>query len=374
MDWTSWSQTWSTKRTTTIPWNLAKLAKTYLGVILRQHRTDRKLMGLLREQCVEVRKGHLRCCCSPVWATNGARIPWNAILICERYLLSDGKTPYERRFGELLKDQSSRLVHWLSITLLLRKTSQESINLERKSYLDLFLGYALYAGWIWKGDKMVADMEELETMDASEIYSKKTQCKGSHISQTKWKIHFSSRRWTNKICWRRSGTENIHLDTGPPNSRRRSNRFSWRIRRVSTSITSRLISGCRWSDKWLLVHVRKLQKPPSRWTQSQTLLAERRIIPYSNEMHWRLQNYTYELGCYARKPHRWLVGISMDQGICLILGQVSLSSLYWVRNPPDGYMWSGGRLTETASDIQARSFMARTLERNGKECSAERKT
>ena len=24
-------------------------------------------------------------------------------------------------------------------------------------------------------------------------------------------IHFSSRRWTNKICWRRSGTENIHL-------------------------------------------------------------------------------------------------------------------------------------------------------------------
>ena len=32
---------------------------------------------------------------------------------------------------------------------------------------------------------MVADIEELETMDASEIYSKKTQCKGSHISQKK---------------------------------------------------------------------------------------------------------------------------------------------------------------------------------------------
>ena len=60
----------------------------------------------------------------------------------------------------------------------------------------------------------------------------------------KWKIHFSSRRWTNKICWRRSETENIHLDTGPPNSRRKSRRFSWRIRRVS-STTSRLTSGCR---------------------------------------------------------------------------------------------------------------------------------
>ena len=45
-------------------------------------------------------------------------------------LLSDGKTPYERRFENLSKDQSSRLVHWLSITLFLRKTSQESINLE----------------------------------------------------------------------------------------------------------------------------------------------------------------------------------------------------------------------------------------------------
>ena len=54
-------------------------------------------------------------------------------------LLSDGKTPYERRFGNHLKDQSFRLVHWLSITLFLRKTSQESINLERKSYLDCSL-------------------------------------------------------------------------------------------------------------------------------------------------------------------------------------------------------------------------------------------
>ena len=42
-------------------------------------------------------------------------------------------------------------------------------------------------------------------------------------------------------------------------------------------------------------------------TQSQTLLAERRIIPYSTEIHWRLQNHTYKLGCYARKPHRWLL-------------------------------------------------------------------
>ena len=69
-------------------------------------------------------------------------------------LLSDGKTPYERRLGNHSKDRSFRLVHWLSITLFLRKTSQESINLERKSYLD-----------------------EVETMDTSEIYSKRLNAK-----------------------------------------------------------------------------------------------------------------------------------------------------------------------------------------------------
>ena len=67
---------------------------------------------------------------------------WADSMECYTYLrnvtdlLSDGKTPYERRFGNHLKDRLFPLVHWLSITLLLRRTSQDSINLERKSYLD----------------------------------------------------------------------------------------------------------------------------------------------------------------------------------------------------------------------------------------------
>ena len=43
----------------------------------------------------------------------------------------------------------------------------------KKVLPGLFLGYALYAGGIWNGDILVADFEELETMDASEIYSKR---------------------------------------------------------------------------------------------------------------------------------------------------------------------------------------------------------
>ena len=47
---------------------------------LRQHRTDRKQMGLLRELYAGLRKGFLQYCCNQVWVTNGGRIPWNVLL------------------------------------------------------------------------------------------------------------------------------------------------------------------------------------------------------------------------------------------------------------------------------------------------------
>ena len=174
---------------------------------------------------------------------------------------------------------------------------------------------------------------------------KKTQCKGSNISQRKWKIHFSSRRWTNQICRRRSGTENIHLDTGSPNSRRRSKRFSWRIRRVSSSTTSRLTSGCRWSDKWFLVHIRKLHTPPSRWTQSQTLLVERRIIPYSTEIHdvSRTTRTNLDVMQESRIDDNWNIDGSRDLSDSWT-GFTQFTPLD--EKPPDGFLWSGRRLTK----------------------------
>ena len=41
----------------------------------------------------------------------------------------------------------------------------------------IFLGYALHAGRIWKGDILVADIEDLEQMDVSEIYAKRLNAK-----------------------------------------------------------------------------------------------------------------------------------------------------------------------------------------------------
>ena len=115
----------------------------------------------------------------------GWQILWNVTPICEMsqiyYLI--GRRPMKDVLGNHLKDQLFHLVHWLSITLELRRTSQESINLERKSYLDCSSDtHCTRRG----GDVLVADLEELETMDASGIYSRR-----------KMRIYFSNRRWTN---------------------------------------------------------------------------------------------------------------------------------------------------------------------------------
>ena len=128
----------------------------------------------------------------------------------------------------LLKDQSFRLVHWLSITQFLRKIIQESINLERKSFLDCSLDTRFVRGRNLEGWHIgcrpwgVGDDGRIGNL------LKKTQCKRGHISERKWTIYFilfSSRWWTNQNTWRRSGTENIHLDTGSPTSRRKSRTF-----------------------------------------------------------------------------------------------------------------------------------------------------
>ena len=82
-------------------------------------------------------------------------------------LLSNGKTPYERRFGK-------PLVEYYTISV---KDHSGIHQFGKKVLPGLFLGYALHAEGIWKGDILVADIEELETMDASEMYSKRLNAK-----------------------------------------------------------------------------------------------------------------------------------------------------------------------------------------------------
>ena len=84
------SSSWSRRRnrksfTLTNPKILANLVKIFPGIIVRQHHTDRKQMGLPKEQCAEPRDGHLRYCCNQVWMKNGGRIPWSVTAICQTF-------------------------------------------------------------------------------------------------------------------------------------------------------------------------------------------------------------------------------------------------------------------------------------------------
>ena len=92
-------------------------------------------------------------------------------------LFSDGKTPYERRFGEPFNGPIIPFGSLVECYPISAKDQSRIHQFGKKVLPELFLGYALYAGGIWKGDILVADIEWLETMDASEIYSKRLNAK-----------------------------------------------------------------------------------------------------------------------------------------------------------------------------------------------------
>ena len=150
--------------------------KIFHGIIARLHHTDRRLMVLPKRAVRRVKEGT-----SAVLLQIGFLNEswWADSMECYTYLrnvtdlLSDGKTPYERRFGKPFEGPVipfGSLVEYHPITA---KDQSRIHQFGKKVLPGLFLGYALYAGGIWKGDVLIADLEELETMDASEIYSKR---------------------------------------------------------------------------------------------------------------------------------------------------------------------------------------------------------
>ena len=123
---------------------------------------------------------------------------WADSMECHTYLrnihdlLSDGKDPYERRFGQPFKGPIipfGSLVEYYPFTA---KDQSRIHQFGKKVFPGLFLGYALYAGRIWQDDVLIADLEELETMDASENLLKKTQCERGDISPKKENLFFQS--------------------------------------------------------------------------------------------------------------------------------------------------------------------------------------
>ena len=109
----------------------------------------------------------------------GVQLLWNVTPFCETsqiyYLV--GRRPMRDFFGQPFKGP---IIPFGSLVEYHPKTAKDHSRIHqfgKKVLPGLFLGYALYAGGIWKGDVLIADLEELETMDASEIYSKRLNAK-----------------------------------------------------------------------------------------------------------------------------------------------------------------------------------------------------
>ena len=262
----------------------------------------------------------------------GGQILWNAIPICEMfkifYLM--GRLHMKDVLGNLLKDQLSHLVHWLSITLSLRKTSRESINLERKSYLDCSLDTLCTRGGLWKGDIMVAHIEELETMDASEIYSKRLNAK---------EVIFPKENG-NFICPVADGR--IKFVGGH------------RELRTSTLIRDHPIRGESRVD--FLGESEGSLPPPHDsfpdageaindfWSMSGNFIYRHHSEPRVQLYSPREESFSFPLNTLTslelhirtwmlcEKAASMVIGISMDQEICLVIGQLSLSLLYQMIN------------------------------------------
>ena len=244
---------------------------------------------------------------SAVWLQSGLGNEWWAdSMECYCYLrniqdlLSDWKTPYERRFGMPFNGPVIAFGAMVEYHTISAEDQSRLHQFGSKVLPDFLLGYALYEGWIWKGDIMVADIEELEEKDASELHARRLNAKEVLINAAKkWKLHIFIADGTVKIFgWRRRlRTSTLNRDCperGEEQEILQGNSDKW-----YTSILSwRWLNAGWWeSEKWLLDDHRRIHFSSLRWIQSQTVRAERRNIFFSDEVHRRYQNNSYNLGC-----------------------------------------------------------------------------
>ena len=87
-----------------------------------------------------------------------------------------GRRPMKDVLGNHLKDRLYLLVHWLSIFLSFEEPVKNP-SIWKDNLTNIVPRTRIERGRSGKGDVPVTDLEELETMDASEIHSKKLNAK-----------------------------------------------------------------------------------------------------------------------------------------------------------------------------------------------------
>ena len=121
----------------------------------------------------------------------------------------------------------------MKIIRFLHETSQGFTNLERKLVAGTFLDYALIAEGIWKGDILVADIEELGNMDASEIHPRRIIA--GEVPSPQRREDFILADGTARLSGRRPRIPRTHSKTGTDRKERRS---QWRAARQTGRVST----------------------------------------------------------------------------------------------------------------------------------------
>ena len=147
----------------------------------------------------------------------------------------------------------------------------------KQRLLGIFLGYEIIAEEIRKGDSLIAGLEDLKKLDASEIYPRRIKAKEVLISLKRWWIHLPNSRWDSKIVRKRPRFPRTHSKAG---KNRKEWKSEWRTSRRIGRVSTNRIYRWRWSPCRLLVDPSWLHLSSSQWTSSSTPCAERWILPY----------------------------------------------------------------------------------------------
>ena len=140
--------------------------------------------------------------CGAIAVRSGKRMV-GGLMECDCYLrniqdlLSDGKTQHERRFGMPF---GGPVIPFGAMVPVSAKDQSRVHQFGAKVLPGLFLGCALYAGRIWRGDVVVADIEDLEEMDASELHTPRLNAKEVLTPQRSGNFIFPVADGTVKIC------------------------------------------------------------------------------------------------------------------------------------------------------------------------------
>ena len=270
----------------------------------------------------------------------GGQIPWTVAPNCETsqiYYLMGGR-PMKDVLGNHLEDLLFHMVHWSSITLLLRRISQESINLERKSYLDC----------------------SSDTLCTRGEFGRVTYWSQTLRSWRRWTHRKSTRKDSMRKRWYFPKKQNLFFQSQMDESKPLEEIRTWEhppwygIDHFKEKVTVIFLENQKGLFHNLTTHFRM---PVKLWmtfgpcrAASYTAIT---LNPESNFtrreknhslFHWNTLTYPelhIRIWMSSKRNASMIVGISMGLETCQILGQVS-HNLLWKKNLPTDICCPGG--------------------------------